>query len=172
MALLSWWLVSQNPPVVQGDVLSWLGFSLGSSIQAVSSYFLDAAFIGSQVFMPGIFAPCRMVLPRATWSPLCSLCSLRHGAPYTPVWPTQSRKLAPPLNAQVVDVMMPACNGQGAAAAVRLLQLLLGRMGGNTTAAALDMGGTATCVPAVAVQQPTAAAINRALYCGFPQVLR
>ncbi len=39
----------QSPPIVRGDVLSWLGFSLGSSVQAVSDYFLDAAFVGSQV---------------------------------------------------------------------------------------------------------------------------
>ncbi len=35
--------------MVRGDILSWLGFSLGSSVQAVSDYFLDAAFVGSQV---------------------------------------------------------------------------------------------------------------------------
>ena len=43
--LLRW----QSPPVVQGNILSWLGLSMGSSIQAVSDYFLDAAFMGSQV---------------------------------------------------------------------------------------------------------------------------
>ena len=75
------------------------------------------------------------------------------------------------LSVQVVDVLLPACNGQSAAAAVRLLQLLVGRMGGNATAAAVDVGGEATCVPAAAVQLPTAAAINSDLFCGFPQVL-
>ena len=39
----------QSPPIVRGDVLSWLGFSLGSSVQAISDYFLDPAFVGSQV---------------------------------------------------------------------------------------------------------------------------
>jgi hypothetical protein len=70
-----------------------------------------------------------------------------------------------------VDVLLPACNGQSAAATVRLLQLLMGRMGGNATAAAVDVGGEATCVSTVAAQLPTAAAINSELYCGFPQVL-
>ena len=41
---------SQSPPVIRGDMLSWLGFSLGSAVKSVSDYFFDQAFTpGSQV---------------------------------------------------------------------------------------------------------------------------
>ena len=35
---------SQSPPLVRGDMLSWLGFSLGTSVQSVGDYFFDKAF--------------------------------------------------------------------------------------------------------------------------------
>lgn len=34
----------QSPPVVRGDMLPWLGFSLGTAVQSVSDYFFDEAF--------------------------------------------------------------------------------------------------------------------------------
>ena len=46
----TWPFYSQNPPVMRGDMLSWLGFSLGTAVQSVSNYFSDEAFTsGSQV---------------------------------------------------------------------------------------------------------------------------
>ena len=48
---------------------------------------------------------------------------------------------------------------------------MLVRMAGDEMEAAMNVNGTATCMFIAAMQLPTAAAINSALYCGFPQVL-
>ena len=63
---------------------------------------------------------------------------------------------------QPVEILLPACGGPTAAAAIRLFQAFMGRVGADAA--------VATCVTAVATQHSTAVAINRALYCGFPQV--
>ena len=71
---------------------------------------------------------------------------------------------------QPIDVLLPACGGPSAAAATRLFQSLLARTSIDMSAPTAGANGGVACVSGVTAQLPTAAAINRALYCGFSQV--
>ncbi len=71
---------------------------------------------------------------------------------------------------QSINLLLPACGGRSAAAATRLFRSLLARSGMEVLAPTASPSGGVACVSGVTVQMPTAAAVNRALYCGFAQV--